>query len=1625
MKRDRIDWIGCVTSRFGLGWRTLLFVLFATTAVPAQQDTIPQRGFHPAGSYALTDLETINTGNGNLMFRIPLVSLPSGRGGAPGPAISVYYNSKLWDTFAWIDRTGPTPREVNEIVQSPDGGWRYALSYELRLDNRLFHDQSGPVNCSNPGSDNILKLKMSFPDGSVREFRPRGFSDFFADGYFNISPDGFGVCGGSLTSPMTYYSTDGSYLKLVIEHDTDNVWSNNPWTLYLNDGRRITGGNAPQRIYDRNANFVEFRNITYNTHPATQIIDQLGRSVIVEYGSAPGQDSVYGWGTGNEQLIWNVHWTTASVSKLYFAYDAVSRTLTRPLSVISEISLPPQAGSLAYAFEYNPAAANPGWGELSLLRLPSGAQATYQYRADGADSIHWRRVIDNAPTRKDLTYLREYDGVSAPTTETWLYSGDSGDEEFTISTPDGGVLRDHISRSGTYWSRGMVYKTEHPDGRLVERLWNRNPPPGVGPNLPANPYVKTEFTSVRDSLGNLAKTAIKDFNYDKNGNLTRLAEYDWVQYSSVPRDTLGRPMGIPPGTQLRKLTLNTYYNPAPDSSSTVDHVNAYYNPSSPPLRSAIESSEVSNELGQTLSRTESFYDNPSATGNLTQERRWDDTKGPLTRPLGSTNSIAVSHQYSASGNRVLTTDARGIQTQFIYGAINGFSDLYVTQTKTAYRTAVQRTTNLQHDFCTGLVSLQTDADNNVTTRTSYDVFGRPTLIQEAYLTALERRTSTEYSDTERRVIVRRDLNTTGDGRLTTVEHYDPLGRIRLRQQLENPTLESAYDETAGIKVQTRYAFAAPNRLELVSNPYRAGSSMGSGDESTMGWTRTTLDGGGRIVEVQTFAGGGLPPPWGANAISTGTVRTSYDANATIVTDQAGKSRRSVSDALGRLTGVTEDPAGQAHLTAYQYDALDNLTMVQQAGQTRSFSYDSLSRLASAINPESGSVGYDYDGNGNLKHKTVVRGTITYNYDELNRVISRSYTDGTPLVTLVYDAPAVTNSKGRLTSVISTVSSYGYDEYDALGRVKRSSQVTDGRQYLFGYAYNLAGGMTSQTYPSGRIITTGYDMAGRISSATGQKAGEAGKAYASSLAYASHGPVRSVRLGNGLWEHTNFNNRLQPIQIGLGATSPSTSLLSLDYSYGATNNNGNVLSQTITATGFSKQQSYSYDALNRLQQADEIGSWSQTYGYDRYGNRWVNPGSYVRDPTLTPQSQSAFDANYNRLLGCQYDPAGNLTQDGTGNTYTYDLENRQKSHNGTTTYHYDGEGRRIKKVEALGATVFIYNAAGQLVHEHSDLPPSETSGTGYLTTDHLGSTRVITDDAGAVKKRYDYLPFGEEIPASVGGRSSVPGYPAADSTRQRFTGKERDHESGLDYLGARYLSGAQGRFTSPDRGGFHQGHVLNPQKWNQYACVLNDPLNLVDPGGMEERRLLSKVLNLYADASRVISIRVGVGPGLKGRVTILGVGFEGGVVGMANLKVFPLNPALISLGISGEAGIRGKVGPLAVKAQAKEEVTLIKDGTVSVGLDNKSGVGGENPVTKTKANTGSGDLTAIGVSTPVWAIGPVPISAEADININSEKLVSAIGEIPGAIQEIRDTAKELIEKMIPRIPTRKPAEERQP
>ena len=109
---------------------------------------------------------------------------------------------------------------------------------------------------------------------------------------------------------------------------------------------------------------------------------------------------------------------------------------------------------------------------------------------------------------------------------------------------------------------------------------------------------------------------------------------------------------------------------------------------------------------------------------------------------------------------------------------------------------------------------------------------------------------------------------------------------------------------------------------------------------------------------------------------------------------------------------------------------------------------------------------------------------------------------------------------------------------------------------------------------------------------------------------------------------------------------------------------------------------------------------------------------------------------------------------------------------------------------------------------------------------------MTNSSAGVVSRHDYKPFGDYIPAGIGGRTTGMGYSVADGVRQQFTSKERDIETGLDYFLARYYSSTQGRFTSPDPlSAPASAHPNVPQSWNLYTYVLNNPLKLVDPDGM--------------------------------------------------------------------------------------------------------------------------------------------------------------------------------------------------
>jgi RHS repeat-associated protein len=355
-------------------------------------------------------------------------------------------------------------------------------------------------------------------------------------------------------------------------------------------------------------------------------------------------------------------------------------------------------------------------------------------------------------------------------------------------------------------------------------------------------------------------------------------------------------------------------------------------------------------------------------------------------------------------------------------------------------------------------------------------------------------------------------------------------------------------------------------------------------------------------------------------------------------------------------------------------------------------------------------------------------------------------------------------------------------------------------------------------------------------------------YVQSVSYWPHGGIGRIKLGNGLYEETCYDApRLHPVAIRLGNTfteneygNPSCAdagadALHLVFTYGAAGaDNGNVTGAGITARPpgaavVSASQGFIYDQVNRLLTSNETGAWARNYGYDAYGNGWVTTNTGVSLDPNTPQGAAAYDAQ-NRLHvnGASYDNAGNQTAI-AGFTNVYDAENRlwTSTLNGvTTTYTYDGDGRRVQKATQGGATtVYVYDAAGQLAAEYGTASP-EPCTTCYLTADHLGSTRAVTNQDGVLKALHDYLPFGEEIPSGVGNRSSLYG---GDLPKQKFTGKERDVETGLDFFGARYMSSTQGRFTTPDDPLVDQW-ADDPQSWNLYSYARNNPLKLIDPTG---------------------------------------------------------------------------------------------------------------------------------------------------------------------------------------------------
>ena len=462
-----------------------------------------------------------------------------------------------------------------------------------------------------------------------------------------------------------------------------------------------------------------------------------------------------------------------------------------------------------------------------------------------------------------------------------------------------------------------------------------------------------------------------------------------------------------------------------------------------------------------------------------------------------------------------------------------------------------------YDFNTGLLTSFTD-QNNQTSNYQYDILNRPLsgsypdggLVTLSYMDAVP----VQISKTVK-------VTSSLSKRINTI--FDGLGRAT-QTQANDP------DCTVGgqlVKTDYTYGFDAGQNTTFTtaSTPYcdTPGATYGLA-------TRTDSDLLGRVLKVTQTDGPAIT--------------SVYSGNTVTVTDEAGKSRKSQTDALGRLTAVWEAPSGLNYETDYGYDTIDNLLSVTQKGgsansadwRSRSFVYDSLLRLASATNPESGTVLYTYSNtsagcspstgtvctkiapapNATSGTSTV---TTTYFYDNLDRLTKKTYSDGTtPTASFGYDAdtstltcanaPALTDTypKGGRTAMCdgSGATSWAHDKMGRATTEKRTITGSSAITNSVGYSYNLDGSMAALTYPSGRVITYTPNSSGGYTAGRPVSAVDSANSinYVTLAKYAPQGALASLSHGTSISEALTYNSRLQPLQLyyttGTIASTPS-------------------------------------------------------------------------------------------------------------------------------------------------------------------------------------------------------------------------------------------------------------------------------------------------------------------------------------------------------------------------------------------------------------------------------------------------------------------------------------------------------
>jgi len=848
----------------------------------------------------------------------------------------------------------------------------------------------------------------------------------------------------------------------------------------------------------------------------------------------------------------------------------------------------------------------------------------------------------------------------------------------------------------------------------------------------------------------------------------------------------------------------------------------------------------------TYSYTDSFYSD-NGTNSLTPYTPSVPTNAyatSITQPIIGTTAIGY---YYGSGNQAYSTDPNGANsyshfmdpfdrsTENDYALAGWDKTVYTSVTQSDSYVAVGDTTPSQNCQSCQHKQVMLDSLGRKVTETSVNNPVGAVSINTAY-DANGRIYSVSHPSV-------------GSGTVYEYYHYDGLDRTYQNIHPDNQYITALYGAAVvpgGVSSQqgspTTYGYGYP-----VLYTDEAGTAR-----------QEWIDGFGRIIEVDE-----------PNLQSPVATFYTYDAadNVTQVV-QGVQTRTYVYDGLSRPTAIWTPEANSVFLSYTVTNTLcsgDSNSVCQETdarGVATTFSYDALNRLVGKVYsiPQGSKVAA-------MPNVCVPAGTslpqqnVCFNYDQ---------------------GGAAAFALGRLTQMVDTTGSESYT-YDKAGRVTNLSKVVGTKTYPISYQYNAGDELTQITYPSGRVVQFSYNVVGQVCEAATQTSGcgTSASPFATGYTYNPNGKLTGFNYGNGVAATYNYSTNRSQLS-SLSYTKGTQTLFSLNYWYqqdpmncpngNSVGNNGKI--QCIAdGVDSGRTTNYTYDVLGRLSTTVTNGStgfpsWGLAETYDRYGNRWSQAVTAGSGPSNSISFGNPGGAQTNHPDGWCFDASGNYlgnqgTCPPTNPLYTFDGENRLTyiySHvlGASTTFGYDGGGTRVTYFKSTRAnTVYIFSGSQDIAEYDNGALPSSPSREYIYSDSVLGSGLLATITGGSSPTTTYFHPDNLSWRISTDGTSGSPtygqvngfqgNYPFGESwytsngTEFVFTSYQRGN--GLDYALARYYDSTSGRFCSTDPLG---GQLEDPQTWNRYTYVENDPINITDPSGKGFLSWLELALSILAN-----------------------------------------------------------------------------------------------------------------------------------------------------------------------------------